>query len=202
MSTDDDEDYKTKLEEYERQVEQYEREQEEYLVREEAYKLEIKEYKTYLDKVIEKASDLFEKQLIYVAAGTIAGSVYIVEKFLAGTQHLLWLLLFVWGLCGGTILVNLLSHYFSMKWNTNTKNEINQNLDYKAKEPHRIKNIDRLNVASLIMYFLGLVAFIFYIGLNIKDMNKTTFSSPETKSMPVQAAPAKPTAPTPAPKKP
>ncbi|RYE52364.1 MAG: hypothetical protein EOP48_16665 [Sphingobacteriales bacterium] len=69
----DQEEYQTQLKIYENQIADYKEEVK-------AFKEEIKEYKNYLDKVIDKASDLFEKQLIYVAAGTIAGSVFIVES--------------------------------------------------------------------------------------------------------------------------
>jgi hypothetical protein len=174
------------------------------------YRKNIEAYKAEVAKVIEKSNDMFEKQLIYVAAGTIAASVFIVEKFLPNIRAGFIFLLLCWACCGVAIIVNMLSHYINMLILPKTLEELNnaETSEFDpAKADKRRKITKIINGVTLFIYVIGLGFFVTYIIINIDNMNNdksTKVTTPdETKGYQLNTtAPPKPTPPPPPPPKP
>ncbi|UAY55716.1 hypothetical protein [Arachidicoccus terrestris] len=136
------------------------------------YKEKLKDYSISLEKMRDFSTDLFEKQLIYVAGGSIAASVWVIDKFLSGVQDgFIWVLL-SWMAWGGTIVVNLLSHARAMMLYNRTLGEIvSENYD-KIKADKRGEVIERFNHISLIFYFCGIISFGIFCSKSWKDFNR------------------------------
>jgi len=136
------------------------------------YYEEVGKYRLQVEHMRDMSAKLFEKQLIYVTAGTIAASVFIMDRFLNGVQRGIWLILISWGLLGATILINLLSHFFAgYLYNKIIGDLINRRFD-STKADNRVNKIMFFNIISLISYFIGIAFFAFYLTINIKGFNK------------------------------
>lgn len=187
-----DQAYQKKLEEYEKEIKKIK----------EDYKQELGIYKTELKQVITKSNELFEKQLVYVAAGTIAVSAYIAEKFLKDVPNQFNLLLFCWASCGLAIILNMISHYINMIILPKTLDELSKDNfnENNANDRRRCSNI--INFATILLYGIGLLFFTTYITLNFENMNrenKSISNNKSTKGIPVSVAPIKPIMPPPPP---
>lgn len=137
-----------------------------------SYKEKLKDYSTSLEKMRDLSTNLFEKQFIYVAGGSIAASVWVIDKFLSGVQNgFIWVLL-SWMAWGGPIVVNLLSHARAMVLYNRTLGEIVMDNYDKIKADKRGNTIERFNHLSLIFYFCGILCFGIFCSKSWKDFNK------------------------------
>lgn len=130
---------------------------------------EIKDYANELRKLIDKSHESFEKQLNYISSGTLAISMIIVEKLVQNlkTSSCKWMLIFSWGLLGGTLISNLLSHIYTSRLHSKTLGEIsNNNYNYDLANK-RNKNINIWNFCSIVLLLSGIIFQIIYISKNL-----------------------------------
>lgn len=133
---------------------------------------ELEKYRIQIEYMRNKSNELFEKQLIYVSAGTIAGSIFIMDRFLSGIQRGFLFVIISWALLAAGIIVNLLSHFFASNFYNRTIGEITNDRFDNEKADRRARGIHTFNVISLILYFLGLAFFIGYVIEDMQDFNK------------------------------
>ncbi|GEM_PF-3077204 len=196
-------------EEYKEQVAEYEVKLKAYHIQQEKYVKYLDAYRTEIGKVIEKSNDMFEKQLIYVAAGTLAASVLIVEKFLPDIRNDFNYLLLSWAFCGAAIVLNMVSHYFNMVVLPNTIKELHsaEGTGFNPDNANKRRSITKyLNGFTLAIYFAGLGFFVTYVVNNMENMNKPKVTHPSndgTKGYEINTTvPPKPNPPAPPPSKP
>ncbi|MFA6059611.1 MAG: hypothetical protein WC756_15500 [Taibaiella sp.] len=146
--------------------------QEEYERKKAEYDLLVKTEKQHYHGLIEKSSDYFEKQVIYVAAGTLTAMVFILDKFFKNSDINYNLIFYSWAFCGGTIVINLVSHFAAV----HVFKHIHRKLPAKTKQEEKILNRKLkfslyFNLVSLISYFIGIIVFFVFIKQNINYLN-------------------------------
>lgn len=130
-------------------------------------------YATELRTNIGKSGELFEKQFVYICAGTLFSGFYLTEKLFGKISDTSYkpLLYLTWVFLGLSLLLNLISHRMAIRNNSKVLETIVDNTyDYD----HALKLQKRVGTAndvSLGIYFLGLVLLIIYISTNINMSN-------------------------------
>jgi hypothetical protein len=126
-------------------------------------------YKLELLKLYEKSNDLFEKQLSYIAAGSLGLSMIIIDKVLKDiySTRFKGCLVASWILFGATLILNLYSQPFAAKKYYKTIEEINSGQYDQTKANLRSKSVRNLNLFCLCTLLIGIVSFIIYVSVNI-----------------------------------
>lgn len=147
------------------------------------------------NKIKEKSDDDYEKNIVYIAAGTLVLSMTFLEKIIKVETSLgIWFLISSWGLLALTLLGNLVSHQLSSRFH-----EICIDLYDKcgelSEEPSEEEStafakglekadkkfdwankvIRNLNWATTISLFLGIVLMVIFCSmnaLNAKSINE------------------------------
>lgn len=141
-----------------------------------SFKEKLQEYKVTLEKMRDLSADLFEKQLIYISGGSLAGSVIVIDKFLNGVQNGFILVLVSWLFWGATIVINLLSHSKARTLYNRTIGEIIMDEYEKEKADERAMIVEYYNKASTYSYVIGVICFLIFFLMNMKQLNKPTLS--------------------------
>ena len=126
-------------------------------------------YRDELAGLVSRSNEIFEKQLSYISAGAIAVSMAFVKEVtgdLHATQHK-YLLVTGWLLLVVTLLVNLLSHIWTKNKHNKTIKEIDVNHYSQQKALRRLKQIDGINLFTIITLILGIVSVLVFMVLNI-----------------------------------
>jgi len=129
----------------------------------------LQEFRNELQLLVHKSQDDFEKQLVYLSAGSIAISMAFVERLTGqiSLTHCKVLLISGWVLLALTLLINLASHVTTIKKHNQTIKEIDDNDYNQTRAIKRNKMIDFYNRGSLIALFLGVIAIISFVFVNI-----------------------------------
>lgn len=129
-------------------------------------KEEEKEYLDLLNKVYFESSTQFDKQLLFVASGALGLSLAFIKDIVVLSKATnKELLLLSWISFGLVILINVISHYTSLK-------AINYKIEniYKKKDrfSQSFNSVTKyFNIMMIVFLASGLVLLIVFIGINI-----------------------------------
>lgn len=129
-------------------------------------KEEDKEYLDLLNKVYFESSTQFDKQLLFVASGALGLSLAFIKDIVVLSKATnKELLLLSWISFGLVILINVISHYTSLK-------AINYKIEniYKKKDrfSQSFNSVTKyFNIMMIVFLASGLVLLIVFIGINI-----------------------------------
>lgn len=133
------------------------------------------EYRQSLYVQKAKSDDLFEKAITFISSGALGLTLTFHDKIVP-VENAIWIVLIAvgWFLLVATLFLNLVSHYKSSKSTDYTIDEIDSIIDYqlsyedfRKKLTKRNKQIDRLNLASIVLLGIGLLVIIMYVSINI-----------------------------------
>ena len=133
------------------------------------------EYRQSLYVQKAKSDDLFEKAITFISSGALGLTLTFHDKIVP-VENAIWIVLIAvgWFLLVATLFLNLVSHYKSSKSTDYTIDEIDSIIDYqlsyedfRKKLTKRNKQIDRLNLASIVLLGVGLLVIIMYVSINI-----------------------------------
>jgi len=136
------------------------------------YHKALNDYRISVEKMRDMSINLFEKQLVYVAGGSLVGSAYIIDRFLKGVQvDFNWVLLswFLWGLA---IVINMLSHNRAMVLYNRTLGDIVEDNYDVERANSRAKEVGCINYVTIGCYFIGVVFFMIFVWINRSEFNR------------------------------
>lgn len=143
------------------------------------------EFSKSVYEIKSKSQDDFEKYINLIASGGLGLTIAFFDKIVQiDIAICLWIIVLGWFLLAFTLLMNLLSHFKSVKFSELTISEIN-NKDYDAvfiNVERRNKIIDTLNSISLASLITGVLSIILFVTINIYNMN----NNPKPNSNPNQ----------------
>jgi uncharacterized integral membrane protein len=141
-----------------------------------------------LARIKEKSEDDYEKNIIYIAAGTLVLSLTFLEKVVnLKESNAVWFLILSWILLSITLLGNLVSHQLSSMYHERCRllyadaGNDTKEADGKVKKYNR--NILKLNWGTTITLFLGILLLVIFCSINAyhtthlkNNLNDTTMS--------------------------
>lgn len=133
---------------------------------------ENKDYRASLEHSISGSEDDFEKNLVYLSAGSLVLSIGFIEKIIP-MDNAKWagFLIVSWCLIASTLLLNLASYLISAENGTKAREDLdNDILDDKTryeKVKSRNKTIRKVNWSSYILFSLGIISMIIYCSINV-----------------------------------
>lgn len=132
---------------------------------------EENEYRASLEHAISGSEDDFEKNLVYLSAGSLVLSIGFIEKIVPMSKaNCIGFLIISWCLIASTLLLNLASYLISAYHSTLARedldNEINPKLRYDKVKNHN-KRIRFVNWTSYTLFSLGIASLIIYCSINI-----------------------------------
>lgn len=139
----------------------------------EEYNVLLKEYQTKVEATKNQNHSDFEKQLIYISSGALGLSMFFIEKVVKDLNNskCKWVLIASWICLGLTLVINLISHYCSIKFNEETLKEINDKKTDNKKIENRNRILNVFNLITLIFLIFGIVFLIAYLTVNIMPNN-------------------------------
>ncbi len=136
-------------------------------------KKEIEEWKEYRLSVLEqksKSDDDFEKYITFIASGALGLTITFIDKISPLKESIaIWVIAIGWVLLAFTLFINLLSHFLSSKYNEQTIQDIDDEIEYDnliERIDNRNKIISRLNLSSIILLGLGIISILTYTIIN------------------------------------
>lgn len=147
---------------------------------------DLKEYKQSVINTFNRNQEDFEKQIVFISSGTLGLSMFFIEKVVKDLNLSIYkpLLIISWVLLGSTLIINLVSHFISSKYNYQLIDNLNnENLD-EEKIKKQQRNLFFINQTSIFTLIFGILFLISYSTLNI--MSKSTNNKPAN---PKKAAP-------------
>jgi hypothetical protein len=150
-----------------------------------------KQIREIVDKVAERSQDDYEKNLIYITAGTLVLSLTFIEKIapLKDAIHI-WMIVTSWGVLSLSLATNLFSHWFASYAGNRSQYMINDS----SKTITQIKNqiyldnkvVHTLNISTFSTMFLGIIFLVLYCSFNtyhmsnLEDKNRTNDKRDQT----------------------
>ncbi|MGN6417827.1 MAG: hypothetical protein ACTHMC_10065 [Pseudobacter sp.] len=132
----------------------------------------LKEFRKELLEVFRKSQDTFDKQLSYIAAGSLALSIGFIKdivKPIKDSQYK-WMLVAGWGALILTLLVNLVSYMIAAKHAKKGANETEEENVNDKYDPTKIDKrsfwIEFMNWSTVVTLTLGILLIVLYIILN------------------------------------
>lgn len=129
----------------------------------EVYRLSILEQKS-------KSEDDFEKYITFISSGALIITLTFIDKISPLDSSIsIWLLILGWGLLAATLLVNLISHYLSSRYNEKTIIDIDEcisNEQILKNIKRRNRRISLLNVSSIISLGTGIFSILVFASIN------------------------------------
>tara|TARA_R110002124_G_scaffold117412_1_gene274478 strand:- start:242 stop:673 length:432 start_codon:yes stop_codon:yes gene_type:complete len=136
-------------------------------------KQEIEEWKEYRLSVLEqksKSDDDFEKYITFIASGALGLTITFIDKISPLKESIVvWVIALGWVLLAFTLFINLLSHFLSSKYNEQTIQDIDDEIEYDNlidRIDNRNRIISRLNLSSIILLGLGIISILIYTIVN------------------------------------
>jgi hypothetical protein len=133
------------------------------------------EHRNYLTEAHQKAYEDFDKTVLLLSGGALGVSITFVKDIigpgmLLGKRALLW----SWGCWVASLLMVLLSYYFSQLTLSRAIAELDAGLN-----PQRPGGVYRkftllLNALSGLLFFVGLILFIIFVSKNLEVLNVRT----------------------------
>ena len=145
------------------------------------------EFSKSVYEIKSKSQDDFEKYINLIASGGLGLTIAFFDKIVQIDIAIhLWIIVLGWFSLAFTLLVNLLSHFNSVKYSELTISEIN-NKDYDAvfiNVERRNKKINRFNITSLVSLITGVLSIILFVTINIYNMNNNPKPNPNQQPKP------------------
>ena len=139
------------------------------------------EFKKSVFEIKSKSQDDFEKYINFIASGGLGLTIAFFDKIVQIEIAIyLWIIVLGWILLAFTLLINLSSHYKSVKFSELTISEINDK-NYDAiftNVEKRNKTINVLNIISLTSLICGVSSIILFVTFNIYNMNNNPKPNP------------------------
>lgn len=136
-------------------------------------KKEIEEWKEYRLSVLEqksKSDDDFEKYITFIASGALGLTITFIDKISPLKESIvIWVIALGWVLLAFTLFINLLSHFLSSKYNEQTIQDIDDEIEYDNlidRIDNRNRIISRFNLSSIILLGLGIISILIYTIVN------------------------------------
>lgn len=136
-------------------------------------KQEIEEWKEYRLSVLEqksKSDDDFEKYITFIASGALGLTITFIDKISPLNESIaIWVIATGWVLLALTLFINLLSHFLSSKYNEQTIQDIDDEIEYDVlinRIDGRNKTISCLNLSTIILLGLGIILILIYTIIN------------------------------------
>ncbi|QYH39447.1 hypothetical protein GYM62_11880 [Algoriphagus sp. NBT04N3] len=133
----------------------------------------IQEWREYRLSILEqkaKSDDDFEKYITFISSGALIITLTFVEKISPLDQSTnKWILIAGWGFLASTLLINLLSHYLSSRFNEMTIQNLDEGMVYEkltCKIKERNKVISVLNIISIISLGIGIASILVFAAIN------------------------------------
>ena len=127
---------------------------------------ENKEYLDLLNKFYLESSSQFDKQLLFVASGALGLSLAFIKDIVVLSKATnKALLLLSWISFGLVILINVISHYTSLKAINYKIENINKRNDKLSKKFNSVTKY--FNVMMIVFLALGLALLNIFIGINM-----------------------------------
>jgi hypothetical protein len=133
---------------------------------------ENNDYRVSLEYAISGSEDDFEKNLVYLSAGSLVLSIGFIEKIVPmDNAKCIGFLIVSWCLIALTLLLNLASYLISADNGTEAREDLdNRVLDDKEryeKVKSRNKTIRNVNWSSYTLFSLGIISMIIYCSINV-----------------------------------
>ncbi len=133
----------------------------------------IQEWREYRISILEqkaKSDDDFEKYITFISSGALIITITFVEKIspLENSTHK-WILIAGWGFLASTLLINLISHYLSSRFNEKTIQDLDEEMPFEkliCKINERNKVISILNVISIVSLGVGIISILLFAAIN------------------------------------
>ncbi|WP_144888641.1 hypothetical protein [Lacibacter cauensis] len=144
---------------------------------------QLEKERELLANIKDKSDDDYEKNITYIAAGTLVLSMTFIEKIVTlNKSNSIWILIFSWSVLVLTLLTNLISHQLSSLFHENTINE------YDESNPKMLTNIKsrnriirRINWSTTFGLTLGLILLVIFCSINsIKMTNDKDFGTKDS----------------------
>lgn len=146
---------------------------------------ELEQFRASLVETLNKNQEDFEKQLIYVSAGTLGASMFFIEKVVKdiSLSKDKWLLIASWIFLGSTIVINAISHFVAMNYNYKSIDEIDKGNYSQKLSLSRNKNLKYINLTTVITLLIGIFFLILFTSINISmsDSKQNNQSGNTTK---------------------
>lgn len=129
----------------------------------------LKVYRDELLTLMYKSQDMFEKQLSYISAGSLALSMGFIKDIIKDIHKATerWSLNLGWFFLGLTLLLNLISHIVASKQFGAIIKDIDENCYAQPTAFKRINRISILNMVSIGFLVLGIFSIIYFTSINI-----------------------------------
>lgn len=132
---------------------------------------EENDYRKSLDHAISDSEGDFEKNLVYLSAGSLVLSIGFVEKVvpMENAKYLEFLII-SWSFIALTLLLNLSSYLISADNSTKSRADLDNQLDYKERYDRvkmRNKKMRRVNWVSYTLFSTGIISMIIYCSINL-----------------------------------
>lgn len=134
---------------------------------------EIDEWKEYRLSILEqkkRSDDDFEKYITFISSGALGLTITFINKISPLQDSVaIWLIASGWILLTFTLLINLLSHFLSSRYNEKTVQNIDDEIEYDLLVEginKRNKIISSLNLISIILLMVGIISILTYIIIN------------------------------------
>ena len=133
---------------------------------------EKNEYRASLEHAIKGSEDDFEKNLVYISAGSLVLSIGFIEKIIPmGNAKCVGFLIVSWCLIALTLLLNLASYLISANNGTKAREDLdNEQIDDKTRYDNvksRNKIIRKVNWTSYTLFCFGIISMIIYCSINL-----------------------------------
>jgi len=152
---------------------------------------EWNEFRNSVHTTKSKSQDDFEKYINLLASGGLAITIAFFDK-IVNIKESIYIRLIVcgWILLVLTLLINLISHYFSISYSERTIGEINKKQydDVFINVEKRNKVLNVLNGISITTLILGIISIITFVTLNLSIMNNDK-PQPQPQERPSQPSP-------------
>ena len=132
---------------------------------------EENEYRASLEHAISGSEDDFEKNLVYLSAGSLVLSIGFIEKIVPMSKaSCIGLLIISWFMIALTLLLNLASYLISASHSTKAREDLDNQIDSKLrydKVKNRNRKIRLVNWTSYTLFSLGIASLIIYCSINV-----------------------------------
>lgn len=124
----------------------------------------------------ESSQNDYEKNLMYISAGTLVLSITFIEKITPIQDAIfLWIIVVSWFLLSTSIGINLFSYWLAIHQADKLQDSINASMTFdgindQIKENNKL--LKRVNVTTLATLFIGIICLVLYCSLNVLNMSK------------------------------
>lgn len=151
-----------------------------------------KDHKKELETIFGKSNELFEKQLSYISAGALGLTFVLIEKVVKdiGVTTHRWMLILSWICLTLTLFINLVSHLFTAYLHSKSISEIQTGNFNNTTGDKRNDSIDKVNILSVVLLFIGIVLFIVYTSINVINMKPEVKNERDVQQEGIRSTPA------------